>query len=60
MPIMDNESIGPRVKWETFGEEYIPHYQVASWLLTLTVTYVGCIAVDAPNCKNIILYYRYI
>ena len=52
MPIMDNES--NRVKWETFGEPSIPHYQVDSQLLTMTVTYVGCIAVDAPNCTNIL------
>ena len=41
------------VKWETFGEESIPHYQVASWLLSLTVISVGFIAVDAPNCTSI-------
>ena len=52
MPIMDNES--NRVKWETFGEPSIPHYQVDSQLLTMTVTYVGCIAVDAPNCTDIL------
>ena len=47
-----------RVKWETFGEESIPHYQVASWLLT--VTYVECIAVDASNCTNIMYLYNII
>ena len=45
-----------RVKWETFGEASIPHYQVASWLLRLTVISVGCIAVDAPNCTSIYNY----
>ena len=46
------------MKWETFGEESIPHYQVASWLLRLTVISVGCIAVDAPNLMHeyIIMY----
>ena len=47
----DNGQLVNKVKWETFGEESIPHYQVASWLLT--VTYVECIAVDASNCTDI-------
>ena len=46
------------MKWETFGEESIPHYQVASWLLT--VTYVECIAVDASNCTNMMYLYNII
>ena len=40
------------MKWETFGEESIPHYQVASWLLTVTYN-VACIAVDASNGTDI-------
>ena len=52
MPIMDN------LGWN--GKHIylisIPHYQVASWLLRLTVISVGCIAVDAPNCTSIYNY----